>query len=86
MRAQGLPVSLAGVALAYRDFLDVLIADDLDTAEAAEVMQSNLHPDLRLHFCNTMMTTPEAKVALARETLGALGVAAGGAPAPVDAR
>jgi LPPG:FO 2-phospho-L-lactate transferase len=86
MRAQGLPVSLAGIAQAYHDFLDVLIADDLDTAEASEVMQSNLHPDLRLHFCNTMMTTPEAKVGLARETLSALGVAAGGAPAPVGVR
>ncbi len=86
MRTQGLPVSLAGIAQAYRDFLDVLMADDCDTAEAAEVMQSSLHPDLRLHFCNIMMTTPEAKVALAREALGALGVAAGGAPAPAGVR
>jgi LPPG:FO 2-phospho-L-lactate transferase len=71
MRSHGLPVSIAGIAQAYGDFLDVLVADDLDIAAADEVQQANV----RLHFCNTMMTTLEAKTALARETLGALGVA-----------
>jgi LPPG:FO 2-phospho-L-lactate transferase len=39
MEAQGLPVSIAGVAKAYEDFLDILIADVRDT-EAAKRLDS----------------------------------------------
>ena len=35
MAAQGLPVSIAGVAQAYREFLDILVVDVRD-AEAAK--------------------------------------------------
>ena len=34
MIAQGLPVSIAGVATAYRGFLDILVADDSDSQSA----------------------------------------------------
>src|SRR5216684_1657145 len=34
MTAQGLPVSIAGVASAYSDFLDILFADDSDSSAA----------------------------------------------------
>src|SRR5215470_495904 len=38
MASQGLPVSIAGVAEAYQDFLDILVVDTRDT-EAAEELQ-----------------------------------------------
>src|SRR5207253_2762029 len=54
MRADGLPVSIAGIAQVYRDFLDVLVIDHCDSAAAPEVLQLGV----RVHTCNTMMTTP----------------------------
>ncbi|HKD90860.1 MAG TPA: 2-phospho-L-lactate transferase [Terriglobales bacterium] len=67
MRCAGLDVSCRGVASAYRDFLNVLIADDRDR-------NSDLAPNLNIpvHFCDTMMTSDEVKTELARETLSAL--------------
>jgi len=59
MAAQGLPVSIAGVAEAYREFLDILIADVRD-AKAAEQLQ---RPGLRVH-CTT-----DEKAELARQVM-----------------
>jgi LPPG:FO 2-phospho-L-lactate transferase len=65
MAAQGLPVSVAGVAQAYRDFLDILVIDNRD-AKAAEELQK---PGLRVHCANTIMASAEEKVELARQVL-----------------
>jgi len=68
MTAQGLPVSIAGIAKAYEDFLDVLIADRQD-AEAAKQLD---RPGLRVHCTNTIMKTAEDKAKLARTVLALL--------------
>jgi len=65
MAAQGLPVSIAGVAQAYREFLDILVADNRDAKAAEELKQSGL----RVHCANTIMSTAEEKVDLARQVL-----------------
>jgi LPPG:FO 2-phospho-L-lactate transferase len=65
MAARGLPVSIAGIAQAYREFLDVLIVDHRD-AQAAEALQRSGH---RVHCANTVMGTADEKVGLAREIL-----------------
>jgi len=69
MAAQGLPVSIAGIAKAYEDFLNVLIADVRDR-EAAKKLA---HPGLRVHCTNTIMRTVEDKANLARTVLALLG-------------
>jgi LPPG:FO 2-phospho-L-lactate transferase len=68
MTAQGLPVSIAGVAQAYEDFLDILIAD-LSDAEAARQLT---RPGLRVHCTNTIMRSSEDKAKLARTVLALL--------------
>lgn len=65
MAAQGLPVSLAGVAKAYEDFLDILVAD-LRDSQAAEKLQ---RPGLRVHCAQTIMRTVEDKASLAQTVL-----------------
>jgi LPPG:FO 2-phospho-L-lactate transferase len=65
MAAQGLPVSIAGVAQAYREFLDILVVDTRDAKAAEELRQSGL----RVHCANTIMTTADAKADLARQVL-----------------
>jgi LPPG:FO 2-phospho-L-lactate transferase len=65
MQAQGLPCSIAGVAQAYEDFLDVLICDTRDS-RPAEVLRTN---GLRVQCTQTIMRSPEDKAALAREAL-----------------
>jgi LPPG:FO 2-phospho-L-lactate transferase len=65
MQAQGFPCSVAGVAQAYEDFLDVLICDVRD-AGAAETLRGT---GLRVHAVQTIMRSPEDKAALAREVL-----------------
>jgi LPPG:FO 2-phospho-L-lactate transferase len=65
MAAQGLPCSIAGVAEAYGDFLDVLICDTRD-ARAAESLRQN---GLRVQCMQTIMRSAEDKAALAREVL-----------------
>jgi LPPG:FO 2-phospho-L-lactate transferase len=68
MAAQGYPVSIAGVAQAYEDFLDLLIVD-LRDAEAA----TNLtRPGLRVHCANIVMRTADDKAKLARTVLALL--------------
>src|SRR5271156_5276360 len=51
MAAQGLPCSIAGVAQAYEDFLDVLICDTRD-ARAAEALRKN---GVRVQCTQTIM-------------------------------
>jgi LPPG:FO 2-phospho-L-lactate transferase len=68
MVAQGLPVSIAGVAKAYEDFLDILIADVRDL-EAAKKLD---RPGLRVHCTNTIMRTADDKAKLARTVLALL--------------
>jgi LPPG:FO 2-phospho-L-lactate transferase len=65
MAAQGLPVSIAGVAQAYREFLDILVVDNRDAKAAGELQQ----PGLRVHCANTIMTTADEKADLARQVL-----------------
>jgi len=76
MATQGLAVSIAGVARAYEDFLDALVADQRDDAEAAKLERSGL----RVHLTNTVMKTAEDKLALAKSA-----VVAASAIAPVVA-
>jgi LPPG:FO 2-phospho-L-lactate transferase len=72
MAAQGLPCSIAGVAQAYEDFLDVLVCDTRD-AGAAETLSKN---GVKTHCTQTIMRTPDDKAALARAVLA---LASGGA-------
>ena len=67
MKTQGLPVSILGVARAYNDFLDVLIADQRDRSHAAEVQGLGVDTT----FTNTIMNSDEAKAELARQALDA---------------
>jgi LPPG:FO 2-phospho-L-lactate transferase len=68
MATQGLPISIAGVAKAYEDFLDVLIADVRDI-EAAKKLDCST---LRVHCTNTIMRTADDKARLARTVLALL--------------
>ncbi len=65
MQAQGLPSSIAGVAQAYEDFLDILICDTRD-ARAAEVLRKT---GMRVQCTQTIMRSAEDKAHLAREVL-----------------
>jgi len=65
MRCAGFEISFAGVASAYRDFLDVLIADHRDR-------NSDLLDDIAVHFCDTIMTSDHVKAQLAHDTVCAL--------------
>jgi LPPG:FO 2-phospho-L-lactate transferase len=68
MAARGLPVSPAGVAQAYEDFLDVLIADVRDQ----EVVEKIERPGLRVHGTNAIMKTTADRIELARTALSAV--------------
>src|ERR1019366_4995115 len=65
MTAQGLPCSIAGVAKAYGDFLDLLICDKRDAGAAETLRQSGL----RVQCTQTIMRSAEDRAALARTTL-----------------
>jgi LPPG:FO 2-phospho-L-lactate transferase len=65
MKATGLDVSIAGVAEAYRDFLDFLVADESD-ADAARTLTSG---SLQVHCASIMMGSIEDKARLARTAL-----------------
>jgi LPPG:FO 2-phospho-L-lactate transferase len=65
MQAHGLPSSIAGVAKAYADFLDVLVCDMRD-ARAADALRKN---GLRVQCAQTIMRSAEDKAALAREVI-----------------
>lgn len=65
MRSAGLPVSCAGVAQAYRDFLDVLVLDTSDAQRKPEVEAFGV----RALVAPTMMYSDTHKVALARASM-----------------
>ena len=67
MEMMGWASSIAGVARAYEDFLDVLIADRADEGEASAVHT----PSLRVVCTNTIMNSMDDKRGLARFTLEA---------------
>ena len=67
MAAQGFPVSVAGVADCYHDFLDLLVVDSKD-AEAAERLHAT---GVRVHCTPTIMRKNEDRVALARSVMTA---------------
>jgi LPPG:FO 2-phospho-L-lactate transferase len=66
MAAQGLPVSIAGVARAYQDLIDILVVDSTDQKAAVELGRAGL----RVHCANTIMRTADDKANLARAVLG----------------
>jgi LPPG:FO 2-phospho-L-lactate transferase len=68
MASQGLPVSVAGVAQAYHDFLDLLVIDVRDAQAAEGLRQSGLG----VHVAKTVMRTPEDKAELAADVLSAV--------------
>lgn len=68
MASQGLPVSVAGIAQAYHDFLDTLIVDVRDADAAEELRQTGL----RVLVTKTVMRTSEDKVELANAVLSAV--------------
>ncbi len=68
MRTQGLAPSLAGVAKAYADFLDVLIADERDAAAAPEVEAMGI----RVHCAAIVMKSEADKSALAETVMRAV--------------
>ncbi|HKD04110.1 MAG TPA: 2-phospho-L-lactate transferase [Terriglobales bacterium] len=80
MAAQGLPVSIAGVAQAYQDFLDILVADVRDSQEAAQLRDSGF----RVECTRTIMRTTEDKAELARAVMALVagGTSAQGASDP----
>ncbi len=65
MASQGWPVSIAGVAQAYHDFLDVLVADLRDQDTAEELRRSGF----RVHCTRTIMRSSQDKADLARAAL-----------------
>ncbi len=66
MAAQGLPVSIAGVIKAYGDFLDILIADDSDSAAAQQLTTGQL----QVHCTDILMRTAEDRTRIAHTALG----------------
>jgi LPPG:FO 2-phospho-L-lactate transferase len=67
MKMMGWPSTIAGVAKAYEDFLDVLIVDRTDEAEAALLHNQGL----RVLCTNTIMNSLDARSALAQFALEA---------------
>ncbi len=62
MRASGLPASILGVARAYQDFIDALVADNRDADIADAVRQLGIE----CHCTDTLMTSDPEKAALAQ--------------------
>ncbi len=67
MRARGLPVSAAGVVMAYAPLLSVLVMDVADRDTAADVEALGV----RIALTDTMMRRREREVSLARVVLDA---------------
>ena len=67
MKMMRWPSTIGGVAKAYEDFLDVLVADRLDQAEAARMSSGTL----RVVCTNTIMSSAADKRALAEFVLNA---------------
>lgn len=62
LQAQGYPVSIAGIAEFYHDFLDLLVVDLQDSQMADGLQKSGM----RVHCTQTLMRTQEDRVALAK--------------------
>jgi LPPG:FO 2-phospho-L-lactate transferase len=71
MAAEGLPCSIAGVAQAYHEFLDVLICDTRDARAAEDLRKSGL----RVQCTQTIMRSADDKAALAREAVSMVATA-----------
>jgi len=67
MRRKGWPSTIAGVARAYEDFLDVLVVDLADHADADHLREGGLH----VLCANTIMKSSQDKQELARFTVHA---------------
>jgi LPPG:FO 2-phospho-L-lactate transferase len=67
LEMRGLPVSVAGVAQAYCDFLDLLIADKRDEPMRATIEKCDVHAA----FTNTIMKSDADKIVLAKFALSA---------------
>jgi LPPG:FO 2-phospho-L-lactate transferase len=65
MAAHGLEVSLRGVAQAYHEYLDAMVADESDRAEGDALAQAGLH----VHFTSTIMRNDEDKTRLAQSAV-----------------
>jgi LPPG:FO 2-phospho-L-lactate transferase len=65
MKAQGLNVSIAGVAGAYGDFLDLLVAHESDL-EAAKTVKAT---SLQIHCANILMKTSDDRKRVATAAL-----------------
>lgn len=65
MKAQGLPVSIAGLAQTYEDFLDILLTDDSDAAAAKSLGSDRL----QVHCTDIMMRSAADKTRIARTAL-----------------
>jgi LPPG:FO 2-phospho-L-lactate transferase len=74
MAAQGIPVSIAGIAHCYQDFLDILIADTSELRAAKQLNSSGV----RVHCADIMMRTAADKVNLAQTALSLLGESSAG--------
>ena len=68
MQSQALPVSIAGVAQAYQDFLNILIVDDKDSQAADQLRRGGM----RVHCTNTIMRSSSDKANLAQSVLRVL--------------
>jgi len=68
MAACGLDVSVVGVASAYAPWLDILLVDDEDAAEARRVEAAGI----RTIVTETVMRSREGEIALARRALEAI--------------
>ena len=68
MASAGLPVSAAGVARAYADWLDLLVLDEQDRALVGDVEATGV----RVLSAPTIMSTREAERELARRVVDAL--------------
>lgn len=72
MKTQGWPVSIVGIAQAYRDFLDLLVCDIEDADRQHDVEQLGI----AVSCTRTLMRDDSDKQALARATLEAMESAA----------
>jgi len=68
LKMRAFSVSPAGVADAYRDFLDVLIADSQDESNRQEIESKKV----QAAFTNTIMKSDDDKIALAKFALAAV--------------
>ena len=69
MAVSGLPVSAAGVARAYTDWLDLLVFDERDGAQTGDVRRLGVSPVT----AQTIMANRADEIALARRVLDLLG-------------